>query len=319
MMSEINSLMEIAKKLLMVNMGIAGGERLLVLCDDATQGIGDAIFKAGMEVKARSFLLCMQKLEKSGMEPDELVAKAMAMSDVVMAPTSASLTHTQARKNACSCGARIATMPGITEDMFFNGPINADYEKVEKLTKNVTVLLDKARSARIVTGKHTLLMSLEGRRGVPSTGIYRNKGESGNLPSGEAYIAPLEGTATGSVLIDGSCVGIGLLDSPLIMEFDQGLLLDVKGDRADRLLKVLGDNSNARNLAELGIGTNDKARLTGVILEDEKIYGSVHIAMGSNDTFGGKVAAGVHVDAVMRSPELYLDDILVVKDGKIWV
>jgi leucyl aminopeptidase (aminopeptidase T) len=81
----------------------------------------------------------------------------------------------------------------------------------------------------------------------------------------------------------------------------------------------LGDNPNARNLAELGIGTNDKARLTGVILEDEKIYGSVHIAMGSNDTFGGKVAAGVHVDAVMRSPELYLDDILVVKDGKIWI
>jgi len=319
MMSDQKSLIEIAKKLLTINMGVTSGEKLLVLCDDITQNIGDAIFKAGMEVKARSFLLCMQKLERSGMEPDELVAKAMTMSDVVMAPTSASLTHTQARKNACSCGARIATMPGITEDMFFNGPINADYEKVEKLTKKVTALLDEARSARIVTGKYTLSMSLEERRGIASTGMYHNKGESGNLPSGEAYIAPFEGTATGSVLVDGSCVGIGLLNSPLVLEFDRGLMVNAKGDCADRLLRVLGDNPNARNLAELGIGTNDKARLTGVILEDEKIYGSVHIAMGSNDTFGGKIAAGVHVDAVMRRPELYLDDILVVKDGKIWI
>ncbi len=57
-------------------------------------------------------------------------------------------------------------------------------------------------------------------------------------------------------------------------------------------------------LAELGIGTNDRARVTGVILEDEKIYGTVHIALGSNDTFGGTVAAGIHVDGIITRPRL---------------
>ncbi|KUK84633.1 MAG: Leucyl aminopeptidase [Synergistales bacterium 58_81] len=83
------------------------------------------------------------------------------------------------------------------------------------------------------------------------------------------------------------------------------------------LLELLGDNPLARNLAELGIGTNKKARVTGVILEDEKIYSTVHIALGSNDTFGGTVAAGIHLDGVIKSPELYIDGKLIVSGGEI--
>ena len=82
---------------------------------------------------------------------------------------------------------------------------------------------------------------------------------------------------------------------------------------------MLGDTPAARNVAELGIGTNDKARLTGVILEDEKALGTVHVAFGSNATFGGTVEAGVHLDVVMLAPTLYLDDELVMKNGKLLV
>ena len=80
---------------------------------------------------------------------------------------------------------------------------------------------------------------------------------------------------------------------------------------------MLGENPLARNLAELGIGTNDKARVTGVILEDEKIYGTVHIALGSNDTFGGTVAAGIHVDGVVKEPVLKLDGKTVLEKGHL--
>ena len=164
-----------------------------------------------------------------------------------------------------------------------------------------------------------MTMSLAGRDGHPSTGVYRNRGESGNLPSGEAYIAPVEGTANGSVVIDGSFIGLGVLDEPLVLTFEDGLLVNAEGKGAAALLKQLGDAPKARNLAELGIGTNDKARFTGVILEDEKIYGTVHIALGSNDTFGGTVAAGIHVDGVMRKPTLLLDGRIVVADGLLKV
>jgi leucyl aminopeptidase (aminopeptidase T) len=241
----------------------------------------------------------------------------MADSDVVVAATGKSLTHTHARKNACAQGARVATMPGITEDMFFNGPITADYAKVSELTKQVGRIMTEARVAELRSGDAVLKMSVVGRGGIVSDGVYRKKGEGGNLPTGEAYLAPVEGTAEGDVIIDGSFAGLGVLRSPLRLGFSKGMLVRATGEDAERLEAMLGENLLARNLAELGVGTNEKARVTGVILEDEKIYGSVHIALGSNETFGGTVSAGIHVDGIITRPELLLDGKVVVKDGKI--
>ncbi|MDR1058567.1 MAG: aminopeptidase [Treponema sp.] len=312
---------EAAKGLLQNNMGLQKGESLLVIYDETTLRIGESIFEAGAELGARTVALRIQRMAKSGEEPFPVVTQAMAGSDVVIAATAASLTHTQAKKNACKAGARIATMPGITEDMFFKGPITADYHEVEALTKRVTVVLDPAKTAELRSGGGTsvLRMSLEGRKGIVSSGVYRNKGESGNLPSGESYIAPVEGSAEGDVVIDGSFVGLGILASPLKLFFEKGLMVKAEGPDAEKLEKMLGDNPGARNLAELGIGTNDKARVTGVILEDEKIYGTVHIALGSNDTFGGTVAAGIHVDGIITRPELLIDGKTIVNGGKVLI
>lgn len=310
---------DVSRRLLKDNMGLQPGERLVIVYDETTLRIGESLFLAGCDLGAKAAAIRIPALARNGMEPDEIVAAAMKAADVVVAPTGASLTHTQARKNACAAGARVATMPRITEDMYFNGPITADYAVVETVTKRYTKMLDAAETAEIRTGECSLTMSLAGRDGHPSTGVYRNRGESGNLPSGEAYIAPVEGTANGSVVIDGSFVGLGVLDEPLVLTFEDGLLVNAEGKGAAALLKQLGDAPKARNLAELGIGTNDKARFTGVILEDEKIYGTVHIALGSNDTFGGTVSAGIHVDGVMRKPTLLLDGRIVVGDGLLKV
>jgi leucyl aminopeptidase (aminopeptidase T) len=310
-----------AKRLLQDNMGLREGESLLVIYDETTLRIGESLFEAGAELGARALALRIRRMAKSGEEPFPVVAQAMAGSDVVIAATAASLTHTQAKKNACKAGARIATMPGITEDMFFKGPITADYNEVEALTKRVTAILDPAKTAELRSGggSSVLRMSLEGRKGIVSSGVYRNKGESGNLPSGESYIAPMEGSAEGEVLIDGSFVGLGILSSPLKLFFEKGRMVKAEGPDAERLEKMLGDNPLARNLAELGVGTNNKARVTGVILEDEKIYGTVHIALGSNDTFGGAVAAGIHVDGIITRPDLLVDGKLMVSGGKVLV
>jgi leucyl aminopeptidase (aminopeptidase T) len=311
----------VAKRLLLENMGLKAGESLLVIYDETTLRIGESLFAAGLELDARALALRMRKMAKSGMEPFPATAAAMLASDVVVAATGASLTHTQAKKNACAAGARIATMPGITEDMFFNGPIIADYAKVENLSRAVSACLDDAKTAELRTGSAdnpcVLTMSLEGRKGIVSGGVYKNRGEGGNLPSGEAYIAPVEGSARGEVIIDGSFVGLGILSSPLKLVFEKGLLIKAEGNDAGRLEAMLGDNAAARNLAELGIGTNDKARVTGIILEDEKIYGTVHIALGSNDTFGGSVAAGIHVDGIINRPQLLLDGKVIVSNGKV--
>ena len=310
----------VAKRILLDNMALKEGESLLVIYDETTLCIGESLFEAGCEIGAASMAMRIRKMAKNGMEPPPPVARAMAAANVVIAPTGASLTHTQARKTACAEGARVATMPGITEDMFFQGPITADYNQVKVLSEKAGALLTGAKTAELRTGNGAILtMSLEGRRGVVSSGVYRNRGESGNLPSGEAYIAPVEGSAEGEVLIDGSFVGIGLLRSPLKLIFEKGLLVKAEGEEGRKVEAMLAGNPLGGNLGELGIGTNDRARLTGVILEDEKIYGTVHIALGSNDTFGGTVAAGIHVDGVITRPDLYLDGKPVVRGGKLLV
>jgi leucyl aminopeptidase (aminopeptidase T) len=314
---DFEKMVEVSKRLLSNNMGLLPEEKLLVICDAQTENIGKSLFEAGRALSNEPLLIHIPPLKKNGEEPQTRVREMMLASDVVVIPTSKSLTHTRAKKDACAAGARVATMPGITEDMYFKGPITADYSEVEALTKRLTSLLDAAKEAVIKKDGCTLKMSLEGRNGVPSTGIYRERGQSGNLPSGEAYIAPVEGTGSGEVIVDGSFAGIGILKSPLKLFFEKGKLVDVEGDASQRLLDLLGDNPLARNLAELGIGTNKKARVTGVILEDEKIYGTVHIALGSNDTFGGTVAAGIHLDGVIKSPELYIDGKLIVSGGEI--
>ena len=254
-----------------------------------------------------------------GGEPPESVAEAMRLSDIVLCPTTFSLTHTQARKQACANGTRIATMPNITEDMFSAGAMLADYTEVARLSDLLTHRLSQASVVRIEKGDSQLNIPVQGRAGVSSSGRFLLPGTGGNLPTGEAYIAPLEGQADGEAVIDGSIAGIGLVTAPLHVVIRNGKAAEFRGPDAAKMREILGNNPDAYTLGELGIGTNPRARLIGNILEDEKVYGTAHIAFGSNATFGGTVQAGVHIDGVILSPKVYLDNQLILSEGKLLV
>lgn len=299
-------------------MAVKNTETVLILTDDKKIEIGNSLYDEAKNIAKEAVLMVMKPRKVSGEEPPEVVAEAMKNFDVIICPTSTSITHTNAKINAVKAGARLASMPGITEEMFREGAITADYKVVEELTLKFTELLTKAQRAKIIKDEYTLEMSLAGRKGVPSTGIYKNPGEAGNLPSGEAYIAPFEGTANGSMKIDGSMVGVGILNSPLYVKIADGKITEITGEDSDKVGILLENDRNA-TLGELGIGTNPAARLTGVILEDEKIYGTVHIAFGTNTSFGGSNKADCHLDGVILNPTLYLDDKLVLENGKFLV
>ena len=132
-------------------------------------------------------------------------------------------------------------------------------------------------------------------------GVYREAGKCGNLPSGEAYIAPLEDGSDGEMIIDGSMVGIGKLESPLHMTISGGKLRSVTGEKSENLDILLKNEING-TVCELGIGTNEAAILNGIILEDEKVYGTVHIAFGTNTSFGGTNKAECHMDGIILRP-----------------
>lgn len=297
-------------------LGLRSGELLAVVADDDKRELAESVYEAGKRLGAESMLLVMQPRSKSGEEPPAPVAEAMAKADVAVCITTHSMTHTAARKQAAAAGTRVATMPGMTDDMFSHGAITADYAQVKEMTEQVAALLSAGREVRIEKDGLSLSFSIGGRDGVLSTGLYLNPGESGNLPSGEAYIAPLEGTAAGRIIVDGSIAGIGALNSPLVLTVEQGRLTAAEGEGGEKLLEMLG-SGDGRLLGEFGIGTNNKARITGVVLEDEKVYGTIHVAFGSNNTFGGTVAAGVHIDAVVMKPDVYIDGKLIMRAGEL--
>jgi leucyl aminopeptidase (aminopeptidase T) len=301
-------------------MGLRPGERALIITDEGKLHLGRALYAKARQLGAQAVLIQMPAAKVSGEEPPAAVAAAMLEAEVIVCPTTESMTHTNARINAVKKGARMATMPGITDEMFEAGPITADYAEVERLSRLYAELLTRAKSCRVVTGgRHELILSLAGRKGVVSSGVYREAGSSGNLPSGEAYIAPLEDGADGEFWVDGSIVGLGRLTEPLLITLRRGLIADIAGKEAPLAEKAIPGNTLSRTIGELGIGANPMARLTGVILEDEKIYGSVHVAFGTNISFGGVVKAVSHIDCVTLKPEVYLDERLVIKDGQLLI
>lgn len=310
----MNQLVKTAEGVLSSCLAVKKGEEVLIVTDDTRREIGEALYEAAGNLGCERLLMVMNERELSGQEPPKAVAAAMKSADVVIAPTAQSLTHTNARIEAARAGTRVATMPGITEEMFSQGAMTADYSKVEELTAVVTEMLSKASVARIEKDGHVLTINIRGRDGVPSPGVYREPGKCGNLPSGEAYIAPLEDGSEGEMIVDGSMVGIGKLDSPLHMVISGGKLRSVTGEKSENLDVLLKNETNG-TLCELGIGTNEAAVLNGIILEDEKVYGTVHIAFGTNTSFGGVNKAECHMDGIILRPTLYLDDVKVIEDG----
>lgn len=317
--AEAADLVEVARRLLAENMGVSEGEELVVVTDGPKRAIGRAMFDAGVDLGLESCFIEMVPRDRSGQEPPAAVTAAMAEADVVVCPTSTSLTHTRAREAATAKGARVASMPGITEAMFRGGAITADYATVERLTATLTERLTSATTARIESSAGELTMSLEGRDGIPSDGVLRNPGESGNLPSGESYIAPVEDSANGKIAFDGGLAGLGEFDDSLVLTIEGGTVVDAEGAPAEEFLELTAGDPCARRVCELGLGTNPAAEIIGTILEDEKVYGTCHVAFGDNHGFGGTIQCDSHVDGIVLEPDVYLDDDLVVTGGEVVV
>ncbi len=303
-------------------MGAKKDESILVISDELKREIGLSLFENAKRLGYKALYVEMKSGRVSGEEPPDAIADLMKKFDIVFCPTEKSLTHTDARRAASKRGVRVATLPGITKGIMIRG-LNADYKKIDALSIKLKDVLEKRKNIRVTTPIGTdISFSIKGRKPIASKGLHHNKGESGNLPTGETFIAPVEGTSNGVFIVDGSMAGLGLVkNAGLRIEVKNGYATKITGGamakKLSRMLDAVG--KNARNIAEFGIGTNDSAKLSGVILEDEKVMGTVHIALGNNVSMGGSVNVPIHLDGVMKKPTVYLDDKLLMKDGKLLV
>jgi leucyl aminopeptidase (aminopeptidase T) len=299
-------------------LAVRDGETILIIVDQGTSEIGKALFEAARDVRAEAVIVEMLERTSHGAEPPKPVAEAMKTADVVIAATSKSMTYTKARLDASFNGARVASMPTITPEIMCR-TMSADYTKVSERSHKLSDILSKGNYVFLSTpGGTDLTMQISGRIGVADTGMLHQRGAMGNLPAGEAFVVPIEGTAKGQIVIDISMAGVGRVSAPIKMVVEDGYVTEIIGGvEADRLSALLqGKGKEVYNLAELGIGTNDKAIASGSPLEDEKAMGTIHIAIGDNSGIGGTIKAPMHLDGVMKDPTLIIDGTTVMKDGR---
>jgi leucyl aminopeptidase (aminopeptidase T) len=331
--------------LMRVNMGLKSGEALLVVTDAPRtvdwkneiqaklKTMAERAFLARLvtEIGAEGFPECsvvywpFLTTGRHGAEPDGGTAARMREADVVVAITTYSLSHTNARTGAIEAGGRVASMPEFEARMLEpGGPMAADYLQIAADCQVFADLLTAAREV-VVRAPHgtDLRFSVEGRPGQVDTGLYgAEPGMWGNLPAGETYAIPLEGTAEGTLVAPAGWYPY--LEEDMVFRLEKGEVVELTGggaigDRFRGLLRLGEDDPICRarrNLAELGIGTNPNARKPDNVLEAEKIKGTVHIAIGDNIHMGGTVEADLHDDFVQPQADLILDGEPIILNGE---
>lgn len=318
---KLTKLDKAAETAILTCMGAKPKETILVVSDEVKRNIGLCIYENAKRLGFESLYIEMKSRQYNGEEPPEQVASLMKEFDIVFCPTAKSLTHTEARRNASISGVRVATLPGITEEIMIRG-LNADYNKIAERSLKLKKIFERTNIVRVTSPKGTdITMDISGRTAFASKGLFHKKGESGNLPTGETYVAPLEGKSNGIIVIDGSMAGIGMVKTPIVIEVKEGYAVNIRGGLEARKLKQILSKfgKEAYNIAEFGIGTNDKAKISGAILEDEKVMGTVHIALGDNASMGGSVKVSSHLDGIIYKPTVYFDDKKIMDKGKLLI
>jgi leucyl aminopeptidase (aminopeptidase T) len=304
--------MKFAANILKNSMGLKKNESLVIIYDKNKKYIAQSFLDAGKNIAKETNFISMPVAKANGEEPPKRIAEAIKQGDVALLITTKSLSHTIARRNASKSGCRIASMPGITEGMALR-TLSADYSDIKKQCNNASKKIT-GKKVELITKKGTLFTTYTNRL-FQDTGIYKKKGDFGNLPAGEVGFAPKEGKSNGVIIIDKSMAGIGLLKDPIKLIVKNGFVTEIQGKEEAKKLRALlkkFNNKKVYNIAEFAIGLNKKAKITGNVLEDEKVYNTVHIAIGDNTSYpGGKTPAPTHLDGVISKPKIYIDKKLI--------
>jgi len=303
------SLGEVLVKLL----GIQPWEKVLVLTDFKKEKVGRKIFEE-LKGKANVRLFVMKTRSRDGEEPTKKARELMLKADVIVAVTLYSLTHTKTVKDCTNKGIRVASMPNLSEFSIEKGGLTADYEKVREITNKVFDVVKNSKVVRVVAKNGTKVkFSVEGREWYKDDGWLNERGSLGNLPAGEVFVAPLESSVNGKIVFDSFL----LSKSKIILEVKDGKVFEARGDtkNLERVFLELGEK--ARQIAEFGIGTNYKAKIIGNVLEDEKVLGTCHFALGNNINFGGINEVPFHVDGIIKEPTVIIDGKVIMKNGKL--
>ena len=311
-----------AKTLVEVCAGVKSCENVLIVTDFMMMTIAEAVAAAAYHAGAEVMIGTILPRSGHGQEPPPPIAEAMKKADVIFTPVTYSITHTRAVKEACEAGSRIIALTDYREHMLIKGGLDADFYETKEMCLKFARAFEKSNEAVLTStaGTH-LTMRKEGRSGNALFCIVE-PGQMSPAPNVEANFSPTEGSAEGVIVADASIpyIDIGVLTEPVTATVEKGMITDIQGGHQ---AKILADDLKSRNdaqvynVAELGVGLNPKCIMQGVMLEDEGVYGSVHIGIGTNITLGGNVKAAIHYDLLMWEATIELDGNVILEKGQV--
>lgn len=317
-----NFLLRPAHRILEQCLALKPEETLLVLTDSDTRRFGHAFSAAGHIIGAEVVEMTMTPRSRHGEEPPRPVAAAMAGSDAIVAPTTFSVNHCNARLAASAAGARLIFMPDVSDEVFRDGSLDIDFMERKLVIDQLATILDAGQryEATSPAGSH-LTAQISGKRAVPQSGICHEPGTISPPPCIEVAIAPDEGTLEGVMIVDGALVPGGPTDTPTRIVFEAGRIVSIEGGaQADEFRRMLDsyDDPNMYYAVELGLGMNPNAKIgRGGGLEDEAELGTMHVGIGNGLTFGSSVRAPSHCDVVMRDAEVRIDGRIILAAGEV--
>jgi len=314
-----------AHRLVTVNGRVQPDESVVVVTDEKLIRFADLISNAAEDVGASVVTCIIQQRTQDGQEPPAPVAAAMAEANVIFSPVSVSITHTRAVRTALDRGARAILMTAYTDEIITSDALlETDFEAQADVCRRLGAALTNGEMLRLTSPRGTeLQFSIVHRRVNVLTNIPE-PGELAPVPDIEVNVVPFEGSANGTLLADASVpyLGIGLLEEPITCKVENGFITDMHGGHQASVLRnalETHNDNNCFNVAELGIGLNPNAKLTGRMLDDEGVLGTIHIGIGTSHTLGGSVVAPTHYDLLMWEPTIEIDGRVVQRGTEVLV
>ena len=238
----MNNVIQGCQALVNVCANLHSSEKALVISDETTQEIGEAIVESAKAVTSLVVHRILPPLTMHGQEPPQGVAEEMLASSVVFGVTSMSMAHTEARSNASQNGVRYLSLPDYDKSVLASEALQADFRALSEPADRIAEVLTAGHEIKMSTALGTsLVCDISGRTANSAPGWCDGPGTMASPPDAEVNIAPLEEGSNGVIVVDGSipCKELGLLMSPVKLGVKDGKIVSVEGSNAQELEAVL--------------------------------------------------------------------------------
>lgn len=313
-----NTLLPIAFKILQKCLNLRSGEEFVAITDFTASRLDEAFYEAALMLGATPVFIRLA--EGAYLKPSQLVEGIVSSSRALVIHTTKIFPH-YLRRKAATKGAKVLSLCMVADDMA-ERVLDVDYEELKRITQHVAYLFSAAERIFISTPCGTEFCAIiKGQPIIYIDGFADKPGMTSALPAGVVATIPVPETAEGTIVLDASVEGIGLVKEPILLRIQKGRIVEIKGkETAQRFQNMLKNaDANAWYLAEIGIGTNPKATYTGHLIEDERVCGSAHVGFGKNTHLGGNIESNLHLDGTMRAPTVYIDNVLLIDQGSLQI